>query len=57
MGQLSPLASSYPAIATEANRPISSCFLHPDAPGARKPGAAVDFHLQVWRLLLWWLDG
>ena len=30
---------SYPAIAAEANRPISSCFpLHPDTPGAREPG-------------------
>ena len=50
-------APSYPAIAAEANRPISSCFLHPDAPGARESGAAVDFHLQVRRFLLWRLDG
>src|SRR6187399_2983554 len=32
-------ASSYPAIATEANRSTSSCFLHPDAPRPRKSGA------------------
>ena len=31
--------------------------LHPDTPGAREFGAAVDFHLQVRRLLLWRLDG
>ena len=56
-GRLLPLASSYPAIAAEANRPISSCFLHPDAPRARESGAAIDFHLQVRRFLLWRLDG
>ena len=49
-------ASSYPAIAAEANRPISSCFLHPDAPRARESGAPIDFHLQVRRFLLWRLD-
>ena len=49
-------APSYPAIAAEANRPISSCLLHPDAPGAHEFGAAVDSHVQIRRCLLWRLD-